>query len=191
MFINMIKSFVMILLVITLSFHSGCKKDMSPIGLDIHPFGTIEGVSLGASTQEVEAVLGKVEICARADGLGRNWYGASFFGYEDSCLDGLILYFIWGVDDDPNATGPLDMFILTAPYSGKLKEGVGIGSSVKSVGTAYGEPTIIDNDSQGFDYTYCFNGGRHFLNVSFTDSLATRIDIGYYKPMPESLGICD
>jgi len=191
MVVKMIKSFVMILLSITFVLHSGCKKDTSPLGSEIHPFGSIEGVSLGASKQEVEVVLGEFDLCGRADGFVRSWRSANFFGLGDNCMDGLSLFFIWGVEGDPNGVGPLDMFSMAAPYNGKIREGIGIGSSLESVRDAYGEPSKTNADSWGIDYIYCFNDGRHYLNISFTDSAASRIDIGNFQPMPDGRGICD
>jgi len=83
------------------------------------------------------------------------------------------------------------MFSIAAPYDGKTEAGIGVGSSMESVREAYGEPTKIKEKSNGIEYIYCYNLGYHFIGVTFIDNSASRIDIGYYKPMPSGSGICD
>jgi hypothetical protein len=184
----MVKSFLMILLIITFLLSNSCKKDTSSLGSEIHPVGSIEGISLGASKQEVEEVLGEFEFRAIADGYARNWFTVNFFGAGNNGIDGLTLSFI---ESTPNEAGPLDMFSMAAPYEGKTEAGIGVGSSVESVHEAYGEPTKIIDKSNGIEYIYCYNLGHHFIGVTFIDGSARRIDIGYYEPMPSGRGACD
>lgn len=170
--------------------------DQSPAEARIVPPDSVEGVPLGASKQEVEAKLGPFEINGLADGFFRNWYTASFFTSEESSTDGLRLSFIEEIaGPDEFRVGPLDAFSIRAPYDGRTKEGIGIGSSPASVLEAFGEPFRGDTTggpgvSPRIRYTYCFSSGRYFT-ISFRDDAVTGMGLGLFRPVPGLNPFCD
>ena len=167
-----------------------------PVDARIVPPDSVEGIPLGASKQEVEATLGAVEINGLGDGLFRNWFLANFFTSEESYLDGLTLLFIEEVARPvEDRVGLLDAFSIRAPYDGRTKEGIGIGSSLASVLEAFGEPFRGDTTggpgvSPSIWYTYCFSSGRH-LFITFRDDAVTSIEMGWYRLVPERYRFCD
>lgn len=92
------------------------------------------------------------------------------------------------MEDPINTPGPVDLLTISAPFDGKTKEGIGIGSTVNEVTSAYGEPTAIYNnnstDEGAYIYVYCINNKR--LQIGFKENAITVMGLGYYKIPPNS-----
>lgn len=160
----------------------------------IVPGESVEGIPLGASKAEAEAVLGEFGTGCWADGVDRAWCITNHLWPGRSSLDGLVLAFIeeFSPEGDPGP-GPLDAFWISAPYDGKTKEGIGIGSRKAHVHAAYGSPDttrIHSGYASSYSYIYCFGPGRRF-SLTFEEGLVTRIGIGNFKPLPEGIRLCD
>lgn len=140
----------------------------------------VDGVKLGDSRETVIAKLGTLDGGGVADGLYRGWMVGE---YTEGQHAGLSIYLVMQGATEP---GPVDMFLMKEPYSGKTKEGIGIGSSLKEVRRVFGAPreSMINRSRNTIKDVYCFKG-RH-LNVGYTDSLLTVINMGYYLPMPKN-----
>jgi hypothetical protein len=157
----------------------------------IVPGESVEGIPLGASKAEAEAVLGEFRTSCRADGFDRAWCTASFFGTNFGDSLGLELGFIeeWAPEGFWRE-GPLDFFWVTPPYDGTTKEGIGIGSRKALVQAAYGSPDSIRIHTGHAHFYYCFGHGRRF-GLTIYEDMVTRIDIGNFKPLPDGIRICD
>jgi hypothetical protein len=156
----------------------------------IVPGESVEGIPLGASKAEAEAVLGEFHTRCCANGL-RSWSEAVFFGTGETGSEGLWLGFITEPATDGFwREGPLDYFWVNPPYDGTTKEGIGIGSRKALVHAAYGAPDSVHVYGGYSKYFYCFGEGRHFI-LTFREGLVTRMHIGYYMPMPAGIRLCD
>lgn len=160
-------------------------KDEGGVGI-IVPGKSIEGVNLGDSWEVVEQKIGNPTMGGIADGNYRSWIAAN---YMEGPHAGLSIYYI---NNSYDSRGPVDLITASAPYSGKTKEGIEIGSSLNNVRKAYGNPknTLLFPDRGSiFDY-YCFYG--KMLLIHYKDSTATGISIGYFIPMEQdTLSSCD
>jgi hypothetical protein len=165
-----------VLILITFSASDCHTTDVQPTQVLIVPGEGIAGVRLGDSQSTVESILGKPDFGGIADGLYRAWFSAEYSSGEHS---GLAVYFI-EVDNRP---GPVDLITVRAPYGGRSKEGIGIGSSLVSVHRSYGLPkrTYLSALDHWIADFYCF-GSRH-LEIHYKDSLVTTISTGYFLPM--------
>lgn len=87
--------------------------------------------------------------------------------------------------DYGSSYGPVDLIGVLSPYSGKTKEGIGIGSSYKLVHQIYGDPkhTTSRPENSGIVDFYCFSGKK--FEIHYTDSVITGISIGYFIPIKQ------
>lgn len=132
----------------------------------IIPGESIEGVKLGDSREEVEAMLGSPSNTGWADGLYRSHYAYSYYPPGIAGL-GLSIYFI--IEED-HAWGPVDVLTAHAPYEGRTPEGLGIGSSLYDVREAYGKPDFSSGQvfqDGGIDssYTYCIDDIKFYIGT--------------------------
>lgn len=139
----------------------------------------IEGIRLGYSVQQVEAVLGTPTDEGDVIGMYRGWH---HFGYGSTKVPPMLDFcFI----DNGDGYGPLDMILIGSTYWGKTKEGIGTGSSYKQVHAAYGAPdtTLSWPDQHTIADIYCMN--HKMFQIHYLDSVVSGASIGYFVPMPE------
>jgi hypothetical protein len=144
----------------------------------IVPGKSIDGVFLGDSREEVEGSLGEPTAKGDAEGIYRGWFTYAYLEGEHA---GLHIYFI----DIESSYGRVDLVTVLAPYSGKTKEGIGLGSQLVAVHQIYGVPrrTLVQPSRDWIADFYCF-GGRT-LELHYEDSLVSTLSIGYYVPMEQ------
>jgi hypothetical protein len=95
--------------------------------------------------------------------------------------NGLMINFI-----DSGATyGPVDEILIGSPYSGKTKEGVGIGSLLNNVHAVYGFPdtSLYWPDQHIIVDFYCIDQKK--FEIHYEDSVVSGMSTGYLVPMPE------
>lgn len=151
----------------------------------IVPGKSIEGVKLGDSRESVEQKLGSPTAVGWADGLYRSWRSYTYLEKPYAIL------FVDFIDYD-SIYGPVDKIGAISPYSGKTKEGIGIGSPYQLVHQIYGEPnnTVLQPEKSRIADFYCFSGKK--FEVHYVDSIVTTISIGYFIPIKEdTLTSCD
>ena len=178
---NLFRSVLAISILIIGVLLAKCKQPIQPddggVGI-IVPGKSVEGIKLGDLKEAVVAKLGRPTSVGWADGIYRSW---RTFSYLDGPYAGLRIDFI-----DSGATyGPVDEIGAVAPYSGKTKEGIGIGSTLGMVHGVYGLPyTSLYNPAQHWaaDF-YCINQKK--FEIHYEDSVVTTFSIGYFIPMPE------
>lgn len=144
----------------------------------IVPGKGIEGIVLGDSKEAVDTKLGEPTRKGWTDGLYRGWRN---YEYREGPHAGLSVDFI----DNFDSYGPVDALQVEAPYKGATKEGIRIGSSLKTVRAVYGLPkTTLANAPQHWlaDF-YCF--GQRKLEIHYADSVITGMSSGYFLPMPQ------
>ncbi len=167
---------------------STCKDAGEPVQLEeggpgiIIPGVGMEGVKLGDSQESVIARLGSQVSFGFADGVYRSW---RLLSYSDGPHAGLSFYFL---EEEGGAFGPLDGVgaesLNGIQYTGKTKEGIGIGASVLQVHRAYGQPDTSLYPVQWWITEYYCLGGREFI-VQYQDSQVVTLFIGHFKPIPE------
>ena len=148
------------------------------------PCKGVDGVAFGQTWAEVEAALGPPSLVGWADGIYRGWRS---YAYLEGPSAGLSVDFL--IEDDGASFGPVDMFMLEPPYSGKTQKGIGIGSSLGEVEDVYGEPANVftkENNPGYALYTYCFGDQR--LNLGIQTDTVSGMNLGYYEPMAEGDG---
>jgi len=175
------------------AFMSTCKDAGEPVQVEeggpgiIVPGVGMEGVKLGDSKETVEAKLGSHSSnCGYVDGTFRSWLGCE---YLNGPHGGLSILFL---ENDDGSFGPVDNISTTTysgtPYSGKTKEGIGVGSRLAMVRQAYGLPdTTLQNISWPNGYIvdrYCI--GNKQLEIAYQDSVIFGLNIGYFLPIPDN-----
>jgi hypothetical protein len=151
----------------------------------IVPGECIDGVKLGDSRERVERLLGKPTSSGWADGPYRAW---RTYIYKPQGSDGLGLFisFLYQGEDQP--WGPVDAIRVFEPYTGKTREGIGIGSTLNEVLKAFGEPEHILESISGdgyrqANYTWCY-GTTKFTVGTLQDTVQV-IFMGHYLPFQE------
>lgn len=141
----------------------------------------LEGIRLGYSVQQVEAVLGTPTDEGDVIGMYRGWH---HFGFGSTKAPPMIMLDFCFIDNG-DAYGPLDMILIGSTYRGKTKEGIGTGSSYKQVHAAYGAPdtTLSWPDQHTVVDIYCLN--HKMFQIHYLDSVVSGGSIGYFVPMPE------
>jgi len=168
--------FILFALIIT---KCNLQKVVDPIDFEtrIIPGQSIEGIRLGEYHEMIEERLGPKKLHGFADGL-RSW---TVFTWPGTVYSGLGVYF---VEMGYGEYGPADYIEVETPYDGTTYEGIGIGTHMRDVHRAWGEPELLnDNSPYSIGYTYCFEGTRFYLN--FRDSLVHFIRMGPFIPYPE------
>ena len=162
-------------------------------GVDVPIFGigiivpgqSIDGVQLGDLRETVEAKLGEPDAKGEAYGLYRSWLHYTYLAGPHA---GLSVQF-FEVD---NTYGPVDALAIISPYSGKTKEGIGIGSSIESVHETFGKPRCTFEETAQKWRADFFCVGRKKLEVHFVDGVVSTISIGYFVPLErDSLSQCE
>jgi hypothetical protein len=151
----------------------------------IVPGKGIEGINLGDSKDDVKQKLGTPSEAGLADGIYRSWL---VYDYFEGPHAGLSVYFI---EEDNTSYGPIDELVAVAPYSGKTREGIGLGTTLNDVHKIYGKPKneLLQPAEHWVEDFYCFNGKK--LEIHYVDSVITTMSIGYYIPMPkDTLSSC-
>ena len=172
-------AFTAVSLIVVSTLWPGCQDmGVAPVGVVV-PGLSVDGVKLGDSREAVERVLGKPSGGGVADGLYRAW-GVS--NYRDGTEERLAIYFI----ETATGYGPVDMIGAGPAYTGKTREGIGVGSSLAEVRAAYGLPDTSLVSSEEHVRTvdlYCMN--NHRFEIHYLDGVLSGFSIGYYLPMPQ------
>lgn len=151
----------------------------------IRPGVGVEGIRLGDSRETVVAILGPPTTVGDVIGFYRGWRHYSYLeGGRISQGGELSLTFAFienGID-----YGPVDLIIGGPAYRGKTREGIGIGSFLTEVHTAYGTPEAVQywSDQNTIADVYCMNNRK--FEIHYTDSVVSGFSIGYFIPMPEN-----
>jgi hypothetical protein len=176
------KTFRIVSIFILLSFFSCIDNEIESngdggIGIIVLGKG-IEGIILGDSKDVVEQKIGKPSVKGWTDGIYRSWLN---YEYSEGPHAGLSINFI----DNNNNYGPVDELEVGSPYSGKTKDGIGIGSSLNNVHSIYGKPKniLLQPEQHWIADFYCFGGKK--LEIHYVDSIVTTISIGYFIPMEQ------
>jgi len=154
----------------------------------IVPGKSIEGIKPGDYREDVVRKLGQPTQGGIADGLFRGWFASD---YTDGPHSGLSVYYI---ELEDGSHGPVDIIVAGTQYTGKTKDGIGIGSSLKTVHEIYGEPVrtlsgAVTNPPRIWIVDiYCINQ-KHF-EIHYEDSLITGFSIGYFLPPPDEFNTC-
>jgi hypothetical protein len=137
----------------------------------------VDGVRFGDMIADVERKIGRTQHIAAADGV-RMWY---VYVYDIGPYSGLSVYYVdFGMGAGP---GPVDMFQVRFPYSGKTLRGVGVGSKVSEVRRGYGQSTSSDLRDGKLEWeTYCFH--EKVFDIFYKDSVVEKISLGLYLPVP-------
>lgn len=159
--------------------HVGGVVEVESADARIIPGKSVDGVNLGDSRETVEAKLGKPTSIGWLDGLYRSW---RHYTYNDGPHAGLTIAFI----DYGASYGPVDMLSIEKSYTGKTKEGIGIGSSPNMVHQTYGTPRkIISNLEDGWIVDFYCSANKKLEVHYYKDSLVTGMSIGYFLPTPQ------
>ncbi|HAC16263.1 MAG TPA: hypothetical protein DCE78_10035 [Bacteroidetes bacterium] len=125
----------------------------------IIPGECIEGVKLGDSREQVEKLLGEPWNIGWTDGPYRAWRTYVYRPSENPTSGhGLSISFIYYSEDQP--WGAVDMIRIYNSNGSKTPEGIGIGSTLDEVLSAYDEPDFVregfngDGGKQG-SYLWC------------------------------------
>lgn len=140
----------------------------------------IDGVMLGDSSDEVEQKLGKDYQLGGGDGTGKTWI---LYTYEKGEHKGLRVWFLEQFDSNGRGyPGPVDILEVDSTFTGKTRDGIGIGSSIEDVHKFYGLPIEVRYGS-GFTYeTYCIVNKQFYL--SYLGNVLRRFSIGPYITSP-------
>ncbi len=187
------KIFKNLFLCLFIVFISSCNENIYEDQEDawrgiIVPGKSIEGVKLGDSREDVVRKLGQPNTGGIADGLFRSWFGSD---YTEGIHAGLSVYYL---ELQGGSHGPADIIAAAAPYKGKTKEGIRIGSLLRDVHKAYGEPEHTWSGAVTNPYRtwivdkYCINQ-KHF-EIHYEDSLISGFSIGYFLPPPDGFNDC-
>jgi len=112
----------------------------------IIPWESVDDVYLGDTLDTVSKKLGKPNIMGHWDGV---YVGGILNFYEEGYYAGINVFF---------HNNTVITLRVKKPYSGTTKEGIGIGSSLKSLHDIYGRPNIITNN-----YEIYFKNDRSFV----------------------------
>ncbi len=175
-----ISSIIALVLILVMSI-SSCKDFGVEPDWEIFPGKSVEGIELGFSTTQVEAVLGKPNLGGWADGAWRTWQHYTYSRGEGKYA--LQICFIDYPSDNPPwlpqpPIGPVDCIVMKAGYRGTTREGIGIGSSASFVHQMWGQP----RKRIGPYESYCFNG--KFFHFLFEADTVALMSMGYLIPCP-------
>jgi outer membrane protein assembly factor BamE (lipoprotein component of BamABCDE complex) len=143
------------LAVICVSFFSLSCQDFGAPPPRIIPGVSIDGIHLGYTREQVERALGMPTTSGWGDGIDRGW---RIYGYYDRTVPNASAFTVWFLETPQTEWGPVDMVSVGAGYSGKTKEGLGIGSHRMEVQRILGLPTksvLGDTLNAAVDDWYC------------------------------------
>jgi hypothetical protein len=140
----------------------------------IIPSKGVDGVKFGDTVKDVVSLLGESDYGGHADGWDRSWVTKT---YIKGKYAGLKVYFINKTGND----GPVDIFLMDSLYIGKTAEGIGLGSTVEEVKSAYGNPAKTQPSGSWLDYFYYFEDRKFELMTK--DGVIKRMSLGYFIPM--------
>lgn len=174
-----VKLYIVIYVISLLLFSCGIKN---PVDDSAHPFSHnvrivpgigIAGVKLGDAKEVISEMLGQPDMGGPACGLHRSWM---FSEYKEGIYAGLSVYFL---EDEP---GQVDGVSVIEPYQGKTYKGIGIGSTMEEVHSAYGLPKKKYPNIN--DELYLINNKD--FRITYQENKVSAIFIGWFIPMPES-----
>lgn len=135
----------------------------------IIPWESIDGVNLGDTPDTVSKKLGKPKY----EGVWDGAYASGIaYSYEEGNCAGLSVLF--------NDNKTVIAFDINKPYSGTTKEGIGIGSSSKSLHDIYGVPNKIT-----FTYETYYKNDRSFgiyHNNNYIDYMTINLTHYFERP---------
>lgn len=121
----------------------------------IIPGVSVDGVRFGMSWEEVVGLLGEGYGIGAYDAAGEAGY---ILGYNSGAHSGFACYIPSRAKIRPDF-GPVTGIELREPYTGKTKEGIGIGSTTEEVRTAWGPPvSFIEDEGMPESDRYWFPG---------------------------------
>ena len=127
------------------------------------PGVSVDGVRFGVSWEEVVQLLGEGYRIGSTDGAVHSGY---ILGYRTGEHSGLSIYFPeWS--EFGGAWGPVIRIGIDESYTGKSREGVGIGSTREEMRAAFGDPeSFSDHDGSPYTDNYSMNGRKIVLEYS-------------------------
>jgi len=154
-------------------------------GIAIVPGVSVNGIKLGATKAQIEAVMGKQNILGFSDGKYRSYtmyiYTDSSGFYDPFERYKVSFYFLeYGTNFDT-----VDVISVGPLYGGITEKGIGIGSSLKNVHQVYGLPakTEMSKWENKLWETYCID--KKWFRVLYKDSLVNSLTFGNFRPIPE------
>jgi hypothetical protein len=121
----------------------------------IIPGVSVDGVKFGMSWEEVAGLLGEGYGIGAYDAAGESGY---ILGYYTGPYAGFACYIPSRAKIRPDL-GPVTRIDLGESYTGKTKEGIGIGSTTEEVRGAFGPPvSFIEDHGMPESDRYSFTG---------------------------------
>ena len=140
---------------------------------------SIDGIELGYTRAQVEQILGKPEREGYAEGVDRAWRAADYYKRADRYKAVLQVFYL---NTEQEEWGPVDYIWASSGYTGRSKEGLGIGSHRSEVMAVLGSPTQVNTDSSSGEiaYWYCIN--KTTMNFRMFADTIHSIDLGPLTP---------
>lgn len=177
--------FSILLIILTLSLFS-CNDNglnaLFEISRVVPGYG-IDGVMLGDSSDDVEQKLGKDYQLGGGDGSDKTWI---IYSYEKGEHKGLRVWFLEQFDSDGwGYPGPVDNLEVDSTFTGKTRDGIGVGSTIEDVHKFFGNPKEIRYSSGRTYETYCIVNRQFYL--SYLGNVLRRFSIGHFITSPGDL----
>ena len=147
---------------------SSCKDN--PAGYLFSPFDTsrivpglrMEGIYPGDSNKKVEELLGKDHDLGWGDGgSNKSWI---IYKYTSGEHNGFSAWFIEKFDTEGKPyPGPVDFLVADTPYTGKTRDGIGIGSNIQAVHKIFGDPYKSSTPGSYKTENYCIRNMDMFI----------------------------
>lgn len=136
------------------------------------PGSSVDGVQFGMSWEEVVRLLGGGYAFGSFDGVP---FSGTILGYLTGEHAGLSMWFPeWG--EIPSTWGPVIAIEVNESYSGKTREGVGIGSTREQVRAAFGNPgSYTDRDGTPATDSYVMHGKAVFIQYTLGKVISIRM----------------
>ena len=136
---------VIVVIILAIAFFYSCKDSIvenedKNVGRINFQEGTIEGIKTGDDTTAVIKLLGK------PDGIGMGDFDGYIYEYENKNYPGIyiltVTFFNKTLNQHPGEYRVGGVSVLNS-YSGKSKEGIGLGSSKTDVVKIFGNPQAV------------------------------------------------
>ena len=134
-------------LVLTAVLAGGCSKPSQSVAIE--PSHSVGPVHSGMTLRQVRAELGPPD---------RTNYDGGYAIYG-----GQLQYTRLGLNVGPGKGGVVQSVDIYRPFSGRTKEGIGIGSSRADVIRAYGEPKVDNTPARNFESLLYSNRDLFFI----------------------------